>query len=1006
MFSAQTIYTTDPDLSTLSAIFNGVAMICNQQGIIWGCAVAAAMWKLFTLSTSAAFQAATGGASSPGKEWPAFIVPFLLAGMLTNGDVKTDVHIESTVSGNVKIVSNVPVILSVVQSTFTGLGQDVGRLVETAYQGVGTDYSAISASGTGFINPLKVLLTSRTAIMKLGGINSQVNSVISACLGSDSGVNYATINSLVSLAGNGGATAAQSLSVYDAAGDSPTSVGALLYQASLNLTGKVPDIDVNGNHLVSCFDAANKVAENINTALYSTDFTRVVQGAVNSSDQPNSSAGFDIGSLSREYLAVRTANTVTNTLVGGAAQANAELVNLMFSELVRADLNCLKADGQYKITCLATATQANEIERNNIQLAANANEGLMYMGHFANAILCFIIALGPILVMCMMFVGLNVNKTFLAAVHMIVWPILAMHVGAEIINGMIYTQIASFMHSISQGGYIAHAQMMEVYKEFSMKIGTASQMMSQLPILMTTIFGLSAGAAMVRISDSLGTNNKKVGEVATPTAIDSVPLIRQGSAFQAQHGLNSSTITPAGSLSAAAIRSTMGGTEVTAAQAIQDSNAQIRTLSEGRNQLESWENAFRTGDYKSVGVSKSVFDSVKSAYDKQLSSSQNQSNKTGKSDTDGTSKTQTAEVHAGVEGSISANPLKWGIEGKAGASVSAATQGSQNQTDYKATEEEKSRALRLATSTVHDNGSTVTGHNSIDHKSEKTLSHVTSTQASYSDTLSHVHSTTESADTAIRKSASFVANTQNITAAQVANQAETNADFQRFMVGAQSRAFSTDPAAEKYLARARAESGNGSIDHINGRGQSALENIRAATLMAGDTNASAQHRLKATEFLTGAVKAMEGYGIDMNALDNVRPVGDPSAPSRPHLPGGSTPNAKGSNAVRSPDKTSHRQGSVMEPGQPPRISDAPGGSATDSEVKSSARTSNAPRDGAVNTKISNPVRSPDKTIQRSGKVAEPGQPPKIPAVPGGAAIDSEVKSSLETSNTPGKPTRR
>lgn len=946
MFSTQTIYTTDPDLSTWSAILNGVAMICNQQGIIWGCAVAAMMWRLFTTATSSAFQGAAGGGSaSPGREWAAFLIPLMLAAMLTNGDMKTDVQVESTVSGNVTVISNVPYIVSAVPATFTGVGQDVGKAVETAYQGTGTDYSSISASGTGFINPLKVLLTSRTAVMKLGGINSQVNSVISACLGSDAGYNYATINTLVSNAGNGGATASQSLMVYDAAGDSPTSVGALLYQASLNLTGKVPDIDVNGNSLVSCYDAAYQVADNINTALYSADFSRVVQGAVNSSDQPNASADFDIGTLSREYLAVRTANTVTNTLVGGASQANAELVNLMFSELVRADLSCLKADGQDKTACLATATQANEIERNNIQLAANANEGVMYMGHFANAILVFIVALGPVLIMCMMFMGMGVNKTLMTAIHMVVWPILAMHVGAEIINGMVYTQVASFMRSISQGGYIAHAQMGEVYKEFSMKIGTASQMMSQLPILMTTIFGLGAGASMVKISDSMGSHTNKVGDVTTPTAIESAPFIRQGSAVQAQQGLNSATITPAGSLSAAAIRSTMGGTEVTAAQAIQDSNAQVRTLTDGHTQLQNWEEAFRKGNYDSVGVSKSVFDSVKSAYFKELSSGENHSNKEGHNDSEGKNATTTGEVHAGADitGSASLNPLKWGasVEGKVGGSVAQSWQKNENGTDYKATEQEKSRALRAAVSSVHDSGTSVTGHHSIDQKSEKTLSHVSSTQASYSDTLSHVHSTTESADTAVRKSASFVANTQSITAAQVANQAETNADFQRFMVGAQSRAFSTDSAAGKYLARARAESGNGSIDHIDGRGQAALENIRAATLMAGDTNASAEDRLKATEYLSGAVKAMEGYGLDANALDHARPSGDPSAPSTPHLPGGAS-NTKSTNPGRSGHHPAHGPSKVADPGQPPSITGAAGGAALDREVGAAVTTPNTP----------------------------------------------------------------
>lgn len=562
------------------------------------------------------------------------------------------------------------------------------------------------------------------------------------------------------------------------------------------------------------------------------------------------------------------------------------------------------------------------------------------MGHFANAILAFIIALGPVLVMCMMYVGMNVNKTFLAAVHMLVWPILAMHVGAEIINGMVYTQVASFMRSISQGGYIAHAQMPEVYKAFSMKIGTASQMMSQLPILMTTIFGLSSGAAMVKISDSLGSHNKKVGEATTPTVLDSAPIIKQGSVYQAQQGLNSATVTPTGSLSAAEIRSTMGGTEVTAARAVQDSSAQIRTLSEGRNQLQSWENAFRTGDYNSVGVTKSVFDSVKSAYDKQLSSAENQSSKAGHSDTDGKLRTTTNEAHVSGKVSAGTNPLGWGASVEAGGSRSKSYQDNSNQTDYKASEEERSRALRFATSTVHDNGTSVTGQNSVDHKSEKTLAHVASTQASYSDTLSHVHSTTESADTAIRKSASFIANTQNITAAQVANQAETNPDFQRFMVGAQSREFANDSVVGKYLARARAESGNGSIDHIEGRGQAALEKIRAATLLAGDTDASSHDRLKATEYLTGAVKAMEGYGLDTKAVDRARPIGDPSSPERPHLPATAT-NTKSTNPGRTSNSPSRNVHKSDEPAQPPKISSAPGASDIDREV-SSRMTDNTP----------------------------------------------------------------
>jgi conjugal transfer mating pair stabilization protein TraG len=54
--------------------------------------------------------------------------------------------------------------------------------------------------------------------------------------------------------------------------------------------------------------------------------------------------------------------------------------------------------------------QANEIERNNIQAAANGFESLMYAGAFANQITAVVIGLGPVIVLFMMFAGVGAGK--------------------------------------------------------------------------------------------------------------------------------------------------------------------------------------------------------------------------------------------------------------------------------------------------------------------------------------------------------------------------------------------------------------------------------------------------------------------------------------------------------------------------------------------------------------------------------------------------------------------
>lgn len=856
----QTIYTANADIGVLNAVCNGVAMMCNQTAMIWGFAMLAAVWRIFSMTTAAAMRSANGPGAGTGMMQNAInaIIPFLFAITLTSGALKTDVQIQSGATGAVTLVSNVPFILSVLPATASLVSKDTGSVVRTAFQGTGTDYASLSAWNNGFINPLKTLLTTRTAILKMGSIHSQVNSVITSCLGSDYVASYSSLASVVMNAGNTGATGAQSISVYDGDGGRPTSIGALLYQASLNPNGIVNDIDVGGAHVVSCYDAAVKVADNINTALYSPEFARAIQGAVNSADVPKPNASFTISSLSTQYLAVRTANTVVNTLAGGAAQANAELVNLLFSEMIKNDLDCLKADGPNKTTCLAMTVQANEIERNNIQSAANGVEGLLYAGQFSNYITAVIIGLGPVIIMFMMLSGIESHKNMKAAAHMIVWPLLIMNVGAELINGLVYNAVANFMTTIAQGGYLTQVQAVEVYKMFSLKVGTASHLMATLPVLMTTIFALGQTASMVKIADSMGANSKQPAEVAVPPAAHTAPLVANSSMANAAQGVSFSKVALTGATDAVSTSATFGNLAKEAAHNVTAARSRQSVIQEGHADLSAWKEAFNTGKYTKVGVSDSEGRSIKENWTRNLNASLNDS--TGKEVAENKNNANVSSAGAGaslglgtggptgVSGSASV-----GVDGKtqtsAGDSLSANTKTGRN----KALAESKALSKALSDDLSHrsskDRGTT-SGSNI-----EKSLSR----QTTYSKTLGDSQTLTDATNEANKASSNFVAYSGKIGSDEIANHIESNADYSAFQLN-EGRNFDRVAGVDSYKERAMRDVEQGANQRIlgNDRAKEAAARHVAAFRMASDEKASPEQRLAATEYLLHSAEAMQG----------------------------------------------------------------------------------------------------------------------------------------------------
>ena len=174
-----TIYIASADLTTLSAIFNGVAMICTQTTMIWGFALLASTWRIVSTVTSATIETSSGKAGSVLTRGSySAIMPLIFAMLLTFPGFQSKVQVESTLNGNVTTIANVPVIIAAIPAAGSLMSTQVGAVVTTAFQSVGTDYPALSAGANGFINPLKVLLSSRTAILRLGSIDSQVKTLV------------------------------------------------------------------------------------------------------------------------------------------------------------------------------------------------------------------------------------------------------------------------------------------------------------------------------------------------------------------------------------------------------------------------------------------------------------------------------------------------------------------------------------------------------------------------------------------------------------------------------------------------------------------------------------------------------------------------------------------------------------------------------------------------------------------------------------------------------------
>lgn len=907
-----TIYTYT-DIYILGLIFNGVAAWCNSSNSFFEIAIFASMVHLLRYGPSVVLMGSQNGAR---QAIAGVTISLALAMLLTSPGFKSKVTLENQLTGQVTQVANVPIIISIVPAAASVLANNLGSQMETVFGGASAEYSAISVGGAGFINPLKMILQARSLINR-AGMQSNINAVTSSCLAMDANIDFLNAGQLISNAGaTNGQTAATTSTVLSVNQNtsSPTAIGALLYQASLNTSGTVPSLNIPGTDIASCPQAAAYVGNQLSTFFDSVDFNAALKGATNAMDAPMATNAGTYAALALAYQA--TANLNTNlgnnqTTAQGTSQANAEMTNMIMSQVVEDNLGCLQTFGSQKAACLAEKGQVAAIEAGNIDNAASANAMLSYMGQFSDMMLSLIIGLGPVIVIFMMFAGVGSGKNLKVAVHMIVWPLLVYNVGAVLLNGIIYNQVSVMLQDLrAASGMLTQAQTWNAYRAISMKVGAASSIMAAIPVLMTSIFALGESAAAVSIAGTMSgkdrfqekdvaapiTNNKNAQMLISPG--DKAEIGASGYVYKAMGAIDSTTL------------SGQADSAQTASRGIAQQIQKAHMVEQGASVAQEFAHAIQSGKVNEVVHDDAISQAVQTSFTKNKSALEektkgmttSQVKALANQTTVGGGVSASAGAGAGAGGSVStdqsiatenklpgnkgpekpkqvskdSSSTKGDVHAGANADVKAGVDAKTNTSatnlkDSKTDQAERQKAINsMAAAMAYSENKTAIDRATAGQKSGDTWSSNTKALDSYADSLKRTESTADMYSNAHTAGAKVISQMTPLSDTQIANQLKgANPTFGRMV---NSSAFTagnfSEPAAqdkfEQYRQQLNEGMKSGQYADASPGTRDAIARVGAMDRMARDSSVSDKTAAEALGSILGAYGSMTNTNLGVD----------------------------------------------------------------------------------------------------------------------------------------------
>jgi len=641
----------------------------------------------------------------------------------------------------------------------------------------------------------------------------------------------------------------------------PTSVGVLLKQAAANTSAYVTGMTPASSSTValSCPNAVDLVVAEIDAAFGSSIFSSNAVRAPGNAADATTKTDYSFDVVTNIYTNVRNFAAATGTDAVAASQANAELINLIFSQEIMRDLDCLKEGGSNKTTCLATASLANTIEQGNIDAAANGSAFLASFGAFADSLFAVIIGLTPVYIIVMIFLGQKLSRMMFAYLQTMLWSVLVYNFGAVLVNSIILYKISAALQALAGGTIINQADGMEAYRILSMQVGASASMLTSLTMLIPTLFSLSQSATMAGVaSKSTGQDRYNEKSVA-PDLIAPAPILRM-------HSPAESTPTPGGP----AVTKIAGATEGTNASVqLGRLTREFQEASEQQARVEhSVQDRVEKSNEFAQRASHGTFEDDRLTVGAQqaLQQSYSEAERTAQREQDSSSvrfgnrnyKGREEGLNAGV--GVSGGTGGVGASANAGASISArhgaetstaTDQGTETQTSAERAYNRDQQVLkRLESMRNHSKGTTES--TAIDQAIREVKAH------SVSD--SDVRSLSNSARNTASLANNISALSNNVGDQQIALASHNNPSFNRLMNDSQVRTLG--PEFDNAYKQSRQYLDSGNSVHFSGpNAEQAKHNtasIRALSNMAADTNVAPEKRAQAVQILASGLAAVTG----------------------------------------------------------------------------------------------------------------------------------------------------
>jgi conjugal transfer mating pair stabilization protein TraG len=305
--------------------------------------------------------------------------------------------------------------------------------------------------------------------------------------------------------------------------------------------------------------------------------------------------------------------------------------------------------------------------------------------------------------------------------------------------------------------------------------------------------------------------------------------------------------------------------------------ARQKNISEGETQTSSILEKSGVSDTNSKGIDRATVNRISDTARESLArdsstaaTSQVGANKQNMNNTTfGAGASATANAGPGSGGAGGKPGFGFGFGGSVRGDSAAQAQDSLSQSEQARKEEalRKSTAVENAISKELAN----TARTSQNQSKVKGLEAMLQKQQMYSQTLSETASDRDNSSQSRQAADRLVSFSQNIGSENLAQHANVNQGYQRFLMG-EGRQFGQLPAAQQHLEAARELFSSGGTDRLVGSplAQQAALNHNAAVRLYNDKSASGEDRQAAANYLTGQGLALNGMRPSLDTIDRVQ----------------------------------------------------------------------------------------------------------------------------------------